>query len=96
MKLITEKIREELPLPLLSEWGLVQLAFDVDRSFRYVQQHIPSLRGRTWLLRQRMAGEISEEEYQNHVNSIELLRDIAKDNDMPFQGNLFEGGNGDA
>lgn len=42
---------------------LAKLSHDADRAFRYVQQHVPSLRGTTWLRRQLQAGEITRKEY---------------------------------
>jgi hypothetical protein len=40
-----------------------KLMSDIDRAFRYIQQYHPKLRGKTWLKRQRQAGEISKEDY---------------------------------
>lgn len=84
IKFVTEFLRREHKD--LSEWGLIQLAFDADRAFRYVQQHIPSLRGVDWLERQLMAGEISKEEYQNHIEHYNYLQEI---NNETYQGKLF-------
>lgn len=45
-------------LRILDDISSLRLGFEVDRAFRYVQQHYPELRGETWLLRQKRAGEI--------------------------------------
>ena len=50
------------------------LSDHIDRAFRWVQQRHKELRGETWLRRQRMAGEISAEEYEER----QTLRDIYK------------------
>lgn len=53
-----------------------KLMTDIDRAFRYIQQYEPSLRGETWLKRQRQAGEISKEDFEKlNENEIE---DIVK------------------
>jgi hypothetical protein len=58
---ISKVIREELDIK--GETPFLKIAFDVDRAFRYVQEHYPSLRGETWLKRQRQGG--------NHVSDID-------------------------
>jgi hypothetical protein len=45
-------------LRILDEVASLRLGFEVDRAFRYVQQHYPELRGEKWILRQKKAGEI--------------------------------------
>ena len=57
--LISRQIKDELTIT--DEIALVKVAFDVDRAFRYIQQHNPELRGETWLERQKQAGEIPSE-----------------------------------
>lgn len=47
----------------ITGFSLVLLAFDIDRAFRYVQQHVPKLRGKEWLYRQYISGEITKDEY---------------------------------
>jgi len=54
---------------------------DIDRAFRYIQQHEPKLRGLHWLKRQRQGGEISKSEYEklmddeieNYVKQLKLF-----------------------
>lgn len=53
---VSQSIKRELLIS--DEIALVKVAFDVDRAFRYIQQHNPELRGETWLERQRQAGEL--------------------------------------
>ena len=59
-------------------------AFDIDRTFRYVQQHVPSLRGNNWLKRQRMAGEISEDEYREALRKKKQIKQICIQLDIQF------------
>lgn len=84
MKIVTESIRKENPF--FSEWQMIQLAFDVDRSFRYVQQHVPSLRGKLWLERQLMSGEMSKAEYDKHMEDCDYIKEVAEE---LCQGELF-------
>lgn len=53
---ITNVIKDEFKIT--NEMSMIKVAFDVDRAFRYVQQHDATLRGKTWLKRQKQAGEI--------------------------------------
>lgn len=76
IKSVLTSLREENPA--FTEWTLVQYAFEVDRSFRYVQQHIPSLRGRTWLKRQAASGQISKEEYDRQMENLKYINSIVK------------------
>jgi hypothetical protein len=87
VKIVSEQIAAENGLDL---WGTVLVAFDVDRTFRYVQQHVPSLRGDTWLARQRQSGEISEEEYQSLKEHLDFIKDLAEENKLGFQPSLFQ------
>lgn len=41
---------------LTDELSTMKIAVYVDRTFRYVQQHFPELRGKKWIERQKMAG----------------------------------------
>ncbi len=42
-----------------------KLVFDIDRAFRYIQQHLPELRGENWIVRQKMGGEyVDAADYQ--------------------------------
>ncbi len=84
IKTVTESIRKEHPE--FPEWSMIQLAFDVDRAFRYVQQHIPSLRGKSWLERQLMSGELSKEEYEKHMEHYNFMKEISNES---YQGKLF-------
>lgn len=56
---VSKSIKSELGIT--DEIALVKVAFDVDRAFRYIQQHNPELRGETWLERQRQAGELHDD-----------------------------------
>ena len=47
----------KLEFNIKEETSMFKVAFDVDRAFRYIQQHNPKLRGETWLKRQKKAGE---------------------------------------
>lgn len=55
-----------------------KLMTDIDRAFRYIQQYHPKLRGKTWLKRQRQAGEISKEEYLRLTEHESELESIVK------------------
>jgi hypothetical protein len=55
----------KLEFNIKEETSMIKVAFDVDRAFRYIQQHNPKLRGETWLKRQKKAGE------HNSYNSFE-------------------------
>lgn len=57
--MVSKQIRDELRIT--DEIALVKIAFDVDRAFRYIQQHEPNLRGETWLARQKKGGEFHGE-----------------------------------
>jgi hypothetical protein len=48
-----------------------KLMSDIDRAFRYIQQHDPKLRGEDWLKRQRQGGELSNLDLED--NEIEKL-----------------------
>jgi hypothetical protein len=48
-----------------------KLMSDIDRAFRYIQQHDPNLRGNDWLKRQRQGGELSNVDLED--NEIEKL-----------------------
>lgn len=88
IRAVTNTLRKDFPE--LDEFGIIQLAFDVDRAFRYIQQHIPSLRGESWLERQRMSGEISREEYDKESEHIDFIRELSLEKHLPFQTRLFE------
>lgn len=85
IKIVVEQIRSKNPH--FTEWVIVQYAFDVDRAFRYVQQHIPSLRGATWLERQKASGQISREEYESQMENVKYIKDIVQEY---YQGILFQ------
>ena len=53
--LVSAQIKKEFNIK--SEISMMKVAFDVDRAFRYIQQHNPSLRGKTWSERQKRGGE---------------------------------------
>lgn len=54
-----------------------KLTSDIDRAFRLIQQEVPQLRGKTWVKRQRKAGEITREEYEFQTMGSEVKK-IAK------------------
>jgi len=84
IRTITEQLRKENES--FNEWAIIQYAFDVDRSFRYVQQHIPSLRGKNWLERQVQSGELSRDEYEKQLENKTYMKDLI---DEYYQGVLF-------
>lgn len=54
-----------------------KIVFDISRAFRYVQQHIPQLRGTTWKKRQiqggeRFKGEITDKELKKACEQLKL------------------------
>lgn len=55
-----------------------KLTSDIDRAFRLVQQEIKELRGETWLKRQRQAGEISKEDYDDIMGMKEQINQLSK------------------
>ena len=57
------------------------LAHNIDRAFRYVQQHVPELRGENWLQRQRQAGEITEDELREKT----LLKKVCEQLKIKFE-----------
>ena len=58
-----------------------KLIFDIDRAFRYVQQHIPELRGKTWVARQKRGGEPVNDEDAD----IKALKAISKQLKLKFE-----------
>jgi len=62
-----------------------KLAADIDRAFRYIQQHVPQLRGKDWLLRQRNSGEISKDEYDEKSGIEKDIKFICKQMKVPFE-----------
>ena len=78
IKIVTDRIMKKNKLK--HRWSLVKISFDVDRAFRYVQQHIPEMRGKTWLKRQLQAGEISKDDY----DSFEIIKEVATNKQMKF------------
>ena len=53
-----------------------KLIMEIDRSYRLIQQHVPILRGKKWLKRQKQGGVISAEEYKQQLaigNSIKKI-----------------------
>jgi hypothetical protein len=84
MKIVIEQVQKENPT--FDLWVLIRLAFDVDRSFRYVQQHIPTLRGEKWTERQVMSGEMTAEEEDEYKEQVIYMRQI----DYETQLRLFE------
>ena len=81
-----DKIRKAFENKDWNEWAIIQYAFDVDRAFRYVQQHVPSLRGKNWLDRQFQSGQIKRDEYENRLESEQYIKDIIQEY---YQGKLF-------
>lgn len=83
IKLVTEKLRKEESF--LTEWDIIKLAFDVDRAFRYVQQHVPQLRGEKWLERQKKGGEIDNDDYLNKKEHLDYIAEISKTKNLQIQ-----------
>lgn len=82
--LIANYYRDEYGKNILST---AKLVFDIDRGFRYVQQHIPKLRGKTWLKRQLQAGEISKSHFES-MKDVEMendVKDLCKQLKMDFE-----------
>ncbi len=55
----TIKYMLDLAVPdksVVSTEYIVHTSFTVDRFFRYIQQHMPSLRGKNWAKRQKRGG----------------------------------------
>lgn len=55
-----------------------KLLFDIDRGFRYTQDKFPQLRGKEWLKRQWMGGELSAADYKD-------LNDITDQLELDFE-----------
>jgi len=62
-----------------------KLVFDIDRGFRYIQQHVPQLRGKDWLVRQKISGEISEDEYIEKAGIEKNIRLVCKQFKISFE-----------
>jgi hypothetical protein len=53
-----------------------KLVMEIDRAYRFIQQHVPALRGRKWLKRQNQGGVITAEEYKSQMASINAIKKI--------------------
>jgi hypothetical protein len=62
-----------------------KLVFDIDRGFRYIQQHVPQLRGKDWLIRQKISGEMSQEEYEKKSGIEKDIKFICKQFQIEFK-----------
>lgn len=62
-----------------------KLVYDVDRAFRFVQQHVPQLRGAKWHWRQYMSGEISRKEYELSMKNINSLKNLCVQQELKFE-----------
>ncbi len=62
-----------------------KLVFDIDRAFRYVQQHLPELRGENWLQRQKMAGEIGDESIFTSGGDLNQIKEISNQMKLKFE-----------
>jgi hypothetical protein len=62
----------KLELNIKEETSMIKVAFDVDRAFRYIQQHNPKLRGETWLKRQKQGGEHNSIDNDDEWYTIQL------------------------
>ena len=58
--------RKEYGKSIVTDFKLMS---DIDRAFRYIQQHEPSLRGKEWLKRQKQGGELSKSDYDRLMES---------------------------
>jgi len=71
IKLVVEYLKKEFQQ--FDEELVIKYAFDADRAFRYVQQHIPYLRGDTWLKRQMMSGNLNKDKFDGSDTEIEIM-----------------------
>lgn len=62
-----------------------KLIFDIDRGFRYIQQHVPQLRGKDWLVRQKISGEMSQDEYNKRAGIERDIRFVCKQFKIDFE-----------
>ncbi len=62
-----------------------KLVFDIDRAFRYVQQHLPELRGENWVQRQKMAGEIGDESIFTSGGDLKQIKEISNQLKLKFE-----------
>jgi len=53
-----------------------KLLADISRGFRFIQQFEPKYRGKTWLSRQRQAGEITRDEYEKCHEIKETIKQL--------------------
>jgi len=67
---VSTLIKDEFKIT--NEMSMIKVAFDVDRAFRYVQQHNPKLRGKTWAKRQKQAGEIPPKDDDNDWYTLQI------------------------
>lgn len=79
IKLVVEYLKIEFKE--FNEELVIKYAFDADRAFRYVQQHIPALRGSHWNKRQKMGGRLTKDDFSMHEMEIMVK--------MYVQGKLF-------
>ena len=81
VRIVTEHYYQDYGKSIYVDFKLMT---DIDRSFRYIQQYEPKLRGSEWLKRQRQSGEISKNEYHTFQDSNNEIEEIVK------QLNLFK------
>ncbi len=62
-----------------------KLVFDIDRAFRYVQQHIPELRGKNWLLRQKMGGELKDDDFVKNQREVDEIKKMSAQMKLDFK-----------
>jgi len=79
IKLVVEYLKAEFKH--FDEELVIKYAFDADRAFRYVQQHIPLLRGKEWIKRQKMSGNLTSNDFDNDEIEIMVIKYV--------QGKLF-------
>jgi len=72
-RIVTEYYISEYGKSIYTDFKLMT---DIDRSFRFIQQYIPELRGDEWLKRQRQGGRISKNDYDDSNNIEELVKQL--------------------
>ena len=61
-----------------------KLIMEIDRANRFIQQHVPALRGKNWLKRQKQGGVISADEYEKQLAISKALKKICLQLEMQF------------
>lgn len=72
IKLVVEYLKAEFKQ--FDEELVIKYAFDADRAFRYVQQHITALRGKEWIKRQKMSGNLTTNDINNDEIEVMVIK----------------------